>query len=128
MKKDRTLLDTAPYLSVGLLLFNSVYADFLAVFVKALKLNGSVNKSKQSVIRTLTDIVAGMNMGSTLSDKDVAGKYILAVTAFYTKSLGFGVPSVVRGTLSFFMRKELNINFKHVLHLSEVNVVRILSG
>ena len=42
------------------LLLNSVYADLFAVFADTLKFNGTVNKSKEGIVRTSADIVAGV--------------------------------------------------------------------
>lgn len=51
-----------------------VNRDLLAVLVHALKLHGAVDQSKQGVVLALAHIGAGVNLGSALSDKDVAGQ------------------------------------------------------
>ena len=43
-------------------MFYCVYTDLLAVFAVTLKLNRTVDKSKESIIGTDTDIVAGMDV------------------------------------------------------------------
>ncbi len=112
----------------SLLLLDSVNADFLAVLADALELYGAVDKSEKSVIGTTANVVARVDVGTALLNEDVTSEYELTVCTFYAKSLGLRVTTVVGGTLTFFMRKELNVNIEHVLHLSESNVVRVLPG
>ena len=56
----------------GRLLLDSVNADFLAILAHSLELDVAVDESEEGVVRTLADIVAGMDVGSALSDKDIA--------------------------------------------------------
>ena len=110
------------------LLLDGVNADLLAVAAHALETNLAVDKCKQRVVGASAYVLARMNVGTALLNKDVTSQNVLTVSTLYAKSLGLGVTSVVGRALSFFMGEELNIDIKHVLHLSEVNVVRILPG
>ena len=51
-----------------------------------LKLDGTVNKSEESIVGTDTDVVAGMNLGSSLSDDYIAGEDRLTVGFLDAKS------------------------------------------
>lgn len=94
----------------GLLLY-CVNADLFAAFVFALKLDIAVYKGKEGIVGTDAHIVAGMNAGAALTDKDVAGQYKLTVAPFNAESFGFGIAPVAGGTHSLFMRKKLNVDF-----------------
>ena len=86
-----------------LLLFDRVDADLFAVFAHALEPDGTVDQSEESVVRTFTDVVAGMDVGTTLSDKDVTCQDELTVGAFYAKSFGFGIATISGRTHTFLM-------------------------
>ena len=62
-----------------------------------------VYKSEQSVVLTLTDIGAGMDLGSALSDKDIAGENKLTVGSLGAKTLRLTVAAVLGRTHTFFM-------------------------
>ena len=64
-----------------------VNRDLFAVLAQTLKLNCSVLKGEKCVITAAANIGAGMNFGSALSDKDVAGEYELTVSSLGTKAL-----------------------------------------
>lgn len=75
-------------------LLSGVNTDLLAVFAHTLKLNGTVDESKKSIIGANADIVTGMNLSTSLSYKDVACKNKLTVRSLCAESLGFGVTTV----------------------------------
>ena len=77
-----------------LLLLNGVNADLLAGLAVALKLNSTVYKSEESIIRADTYIVTGMNFCASLSYKDIACKNELTVSSLGAESLGFGITAV----------------------------------
>ena len=95
------------------LLLNGINADLFARFAVALKFNGTVDKSEESIIGADADIVAGMDFGASLSDEDVACENELTVSSLGAESLGFGITAVTGWTHTFFMRKKLKINLKH---------------
>ena len=51
----------------------------------------AVNQSEKGIIGASADIVAGMNFGSPLSDKDIAGKNRLTVGFLNTDALRFAI-------------------------------------
>ena len=51
----------------GRLLLDSVNADFLAILAHSLELDVAVDESEEGVVRTLADIVAGMDVSASLS-------------------------------------------------------------
>ena len=69
------------------LLSDFVNRDLFAVLAHALELNSSVHLSEQSVVHALTDIGAGMDLSSALSDKDVAGQNKLTIGSLDAKTL-----------------------------------------
>ena len=85
----------------------SVHADALLVLSLMLKLNGTVDQSKEGIIAADADVVAGTDMGPSLTNDDIAGKNFLTVGALYAEALGFTVASVLGGTDSLFMCEEL---------------------
>ena len=72
-----------------------VNRDHLAVLAHALELHFAVDQSKQSVVLPLTDIVAGVDLGSALSEQHVAGFYELTVGSLRTNTLGFVISTVL---------------------------------
>ena len=101
------------------LLLHCINADFLAGLAKAFKLHFAVNEREQRIVGTLADVVARMDVGTALLDKNVAGKHELTVGTFHTESLGFGITAVTGGTHTFFMREKLDVHFKHCCCTSE---------
>lgn len=88
-------------------LFSSVNADLLLTAGNVLKLDLSADESEQSVIRSATDIVAGMDLGASLANNDVAGEDCLTVCLLHAESLGLAVASVLSRTDTFFMSEIL---------------------
>jgi len=84
-----------------------VYAHLLLTAGNVLKLNSTVNKCEESVIRSDTNVVAGMNLSSTLSYKDITCDNSLTVSLLNAKSLGLGITAVLGRTNTLFMSKEL---------------------
>jgi len=95
------------------LLLDGVNADLLAVAAHTLETNLAVDESEQRVVRASAYVLARMNVGTALLNKDVASQNILTVSTLYAESLGFGVTAVLGGTHTFFMSKQLNVDLKH---------------
>lgn len=85
----------------------TVNADALLVLCELLEFNLTVGKSKQSVVGTAADILAGMDVRTALSDNDIAGGYALTVRFFHTEALCLAVTSVLGGTDALLMCKKL---------------------
>jgi hypothetical protein len=81
----------------------------LLVLTYALKAKDSVCQRIQSVIAADAYIKAGVDAGAALSVKDVAGLNELAVSFLSAKSLGIGITTVLGGSHSLFMGKELKV-------------------
>jgi hypothetical protein len=71
-----------------------VYRSFFAVFTPAFKTKNAVNKRKQGIIASASDILAGVNVSSALANQNVSGKHALTIRTFYAKSLRTGVTAV----------------------------------
>lgn len=99
------------------LLLNSIDADLFAVSAHALKLHFAVNQGKQRIIRTTANVVAGVDVRAALLDEDVARKDKLAVRPLRAKALGLGITAVTGGAHSLFMCEQLQVYFKHFVHL-----------
>ena len=80
-----------------------VNRDHLAVLAHALELHFAVDEGEQSVVLPLAHVVAGVDLGSALSDKDVAGQDKLSVGSFGSEALGLAVAAVLGGTHTFLV-------------------------
>lgn len=104
-------------LKIQNLLFDSIDADLFAVAAHALEFNLAVDQGEQRIIRSTADIIAGMDVRTTLLDEDVARKDELPVRALDAETLGLGIAAVTGGTHSLFMCEQLQVYFKHFVHL-----------
>ena len=64
---------------------------------------------KQRIIRADADILAGMHIGSALSDNNIACNHGLSVRFFDAQPLCVTVASVLCRTDTFFMCKKLQV-------------------
>jgi len=69
-------------------LFSRVNGNLLALFTHTLKLDATVNQSKQSIVAADPYILTGMNVSASLANQDVAGQYSLTVSTLYAQTLG----------------------------------------
>ena len=81
--------------------------NFLLAVGDVSELNNTVSKSKQSVITASANVLAGVDVSSSLSDKDVACSASLSVSSLYAQTLGFGISAVLGRAHTFFMCKKL---------------------
>ena len=72
---------------LALLLLNRINACALSVLADTLKTENAVDFCEQSVVRTFADVSAGMNVSSSLLNKDVARENLLTVCALYAETL-----------------------------------------
>ena len=72
-----------------------VNRDLFAVLAHALELYLAVYESEQGVVLTLTNVGAGMDLSSALSDEDISGQDELTVCSFDTKTLRLTVTAVL---------------------------------
>ena len=98
-----------------------VDADLFAVLADALEFYDAVDKSKKGVVGADTDVVAGMDLGSALSHKDIARKHELTVGSLRAETLGLGITTVFGRAHTFFMCKKLNTDSKQFSHLQNVD-------
>ena len=91
----------------------SVNGALPAILTQALKLNSTVNQSKQGVVLADTNIGAGMDMGASLANQNVASQNKLTVSALAAQSLGLGITAVLGGTAALVVSEELNTNLQH---------------
>ncbi len=99
-----------------------VNADLLLVLGLALELDLAVNQSEEGVVLANTDIVAGMDGSTALSDNDIARNNGLTVSLLYAKTLRLTIAAVLSRTNTFFMCKELNRQSKHGIVLLSVKL------
>lgn len=69
------------------LLLNRVNRNLFSILAHLLELNSSVDESIKCIVRTDTNIVARMNVSSSLAIKDVACKNKLTVSSLCAKTL-----------------------------------------
>ncbi len=68
--------------------------------------HGALAQSEQGVVFATADVLAGMEMGATLANDDVAGDDVLAAVALHAQSLSMRVAAVTGGAKTFFMSHE----------------------
>ena len=68
--------------------------------------HGALAQCEQSVVFATADVLAGMEVGATLANDDVAGDDVFATEALHAKSLGMRVAAVTGGAKTFFMSHE----------------------
>ena len=93
----------------------SVNGALPAILTQALELDGTVDQSKQGVVLADTNIGAGMDVGASLANQNVASQNKLAVSALAAQSLGLGITAVLGGTAALVVSEELNTNLQHVV-------------
>ena len=91
----------------------SVNGALTAILALALELDGTVNQSKQGVILADTNVGAGMDVGASLTNQDVASQHELTVSTLPAQTLGLRVTTVLGGTAALVVSEELNTNLQH---------------
>ena len=91
----------------------SVNGALTAILALALELDGTVNQSKQGVILADTNIGAGMDVGASLANQNVAGQNELTVCTLCTQALSLRVTAVLGGTAALVVSEKLNTNLQH---------------
>ena len=69
------------------------------------KLDHAVDEREERVVAADTDVVAGMNRGTSLTNENVAGKDELSVAALYSQTLSVGISAVLGRAAALFMCK-----------------------
>lgn len=90
-----------------------VDAALTAVLAQPLELHGAVDQSEQGVILADTNVGAGMDVGASLTDQDVAGQHVLTVSTLDAQALGLRITAVLGGTAALMVSEELNTNLQH---------------
>lgn len=80
-----------------------INASLLSVFAQSFVPNNTVNKREERIVFADTNVRAGVNFRTSLTNKDIASKNSLTVATLYAKSFRFAVSTVVRRTGTFFM-------------------------
>mgnify|MGYP005605567777 CR=1 FL=1 len=91
----------------------SVNGALTAILALALELDGTVNQSEQGVIAADADIDAGMDVGASLANQDVAGQNELTVSTLHAQALSLGITTVLGRTAALVVSEELNTNLQH---------------
>ena len=76
--------------------------DDLAATLRT-KFNGTLGKSEQRVIAATSDVDAGVEVRSALTNQDFAGFDLLAAIALYAQALSVRVTTVASRTRSLFV-------------------------
>ena len=85
----------------------SVNANTLLSTGDMLELNGAVDKRKESVIGTDTNVVTGMNLRTALSYQNITGENCLTVSLLNAKALRLGITTVLGRTNALLVGEEL---------------------
>ena len=100
-----------------LLLGYLVNRNLLAVSAQTLEPNHAVNASVDGVVAADAHALAGVDMGTSLANQDVASLNLLTVSALYAQTLRLRVTAVLSGAAALMVSEELNTNLKLELHL-----------
>ena len=98
-----------------LVLLLSVNGALPTVLAHALKLDGAVNQGEQGIILADTNVGAGMDVGASLANQDVASQNELTVSTLAAQTLGLGITAVLGGTAALVVSEELNTNLQHCI-------------
>jgi len=93
---------------------HGINADLLFVFALTFKFDKAINGGKDGIIASQADVVAGVDLGSSLPDYDVAGSNHLTVKLFDSQAFGFAIPTVAGASNPFLVGKQLKIYMKHI--------------
>ena len=63
----------------------------------------TINKGEDGVVAAHTHVLAGVELGATLTNDDVAGDNSLATELLHAEALAAGIATVTNGTLTFLM-------------------------
>ena len=91
----------------------SVNGALTAILAQTLELDGTVNQSEQGVILADTNVGAGMDVGASLANQNVASLNELTVSTLAAQTLGLGITAVLGGAAALVVSKELNTNLQH---------------
>lgn len=67
------------------------------------ELDGTLAQSEQGVVLAAADVLAGVEVGATLTNDDVAGDNMLAAVTLHAKALRTGIATITGGAKTFFM-------------------------
>ena len=95
--------------SWGFALLLLVNADALAILAHTLEPHDAIRQSEQGVIGTDAHVRAGMDMGATLTDQNVAGQHELTVGTLHAEALGLGITAVLGGANALLVSEELDV-------------------
>ena len=91
----------------------SVNGALPAILTHTLELDSTVDQSEQGVVLADTNIGAGMDVGASLANQNVAGQNELTISTLAAQSLGLGITAVLGGTAALVVSEELNTNLQH---------------
>ena len=90
-----------------------VNADLFLILAQSLETDDAVDQRKEGVILATTDVGAGMDLGASLPDENIAGENELTVRTLRAKPLRRTVSAVSRTTYALFVSEQLQFD-KHI--------------
>ena len=69
----------------------------------AIEEHAAINQGENRVIAAHAHALAGVELGATLTDDDVAGDHSLTTKLLHAETLAAGIATVTDGTLTFLM-------------------------
>ena len=90
-----------------------VHADLFLVLAHSLETHDTVDQCKEGIVLAAAYVDAGMDLGASLSDEDIAGEHKLTVGTLGSESLRRTVSAVSRATYALFVSEQLQFD-KHI--------------
>ena len=94
-------------------LLSLVDGDLLAVLAHTLKTNSAVHLGEQSIVAAAANVHTGVNMGTALTNQNVAGQNVLTISTLGAQTLALGITAVLGGTNALLVGEELKTDVHH---------------
>ena len=90
-----------------------VHADLFLILAHSLETHDTVDQSKEGIVLAAAYVDAGMDLGASLSDENIARENELTVRTLRTESLRRTVSTVSRTTYALLVSEQLQFD-KHI--------------
>jgi hypothetical protein len=100
----------------------------LAPVLNRLKSHKPIDEGKDRVIAAHANAIAGLELGATLADDDIARSYLFATELFHAQSLGMTVSPVSAAAATLFVSHSLTLTFHNLVnHQTRISLAMAFS-